>query len=270
MARGSQRLNSDWQRHNRSLKAWNQNVARWSRWIVPRLFSRRDYIFVTSLPKSGSTLLTNILVRITKYFPHPLCDHPLHEQNLVHTRLIDSWAYKSIATHHTLATDLNVERLRSFEIRPVVLVRDIFDAAVSLRDHLERESPITSTFVPPPGYEGLSDQEKLDAIIALGLPWHLSFVAGWQAAPLPVLFIRYEDLIAEPVPTLARILKFVGRDDPPGKIEAAWDDAQVDADTRRNIGRPGRGDAAFTAAQREAVHALTRNYPDADFSIIGL
>lgn len=222
------------------------------------------------MPKSGSTLLTNVLVRITKYFPHPLCDHSLHEQNLLHSRLVDSWGFRSIANHHTLATDVNVARLNEFDIRPIVLVRNIFDAAVSLRDHLERESSLTSSFMPPPGYNGMSDTEKLDAIVDLGLRWHLDFVAGWQAAPLPVHFVRYEDLLENPVEMLQGILGFVGCDGSADLVTAAWNDAQGDSDTRRNIGRSGRGSESFSDAQTAALERLTRHYPNADFSIIGL
>lgn len=266
----SNRLNSDWQRHHRSLKAWNQAMNRWSRWLVPRLIKRRDYIFVAALPKSGSTLLNNALIRLTGHFPHPLCDHHLHEQNIVSSRLVDSWGFKSIATHHTLATPLNVEYLKRFEIRPIVLVRDIFDAAVSLRDHTQRESLATATFLPPPGYPERTGAEKLDAIVDLALPWHLSFVASWQSAGLDILTISYEALMRDPTATLDRILIHIDRPDLRTEIAAAWEGAAGDSDTRRNVGRIGRGRAEFSEAQTERVRRLATYYPTTDFSVIGL
>ncbi|MEQ8830021.1 MAG: hypothetical protein RLW87_09445 [Alphaproteobacteria bacterium] len=245
-------------------------MGRWSRWLVPRLFARRDYIFVAALPKSGSTLLNNALIRLTGHFPHPLCDHHLHEQNIMHSRLIDSWGFRSIATQHTLATPLNVDYLGQFGIRPVVLVRDIFDAAVSLRDHTQREALATATFLPPPGYPAMNDAEKLDAIVDLALPWHLSFVASWQAAPLDVLTISYEEMMRAPQAVLVKVLNHIGLPDLQAETAAAWQGAASDDDTRRNVGRIGRGRAEFSAEQTERLRGLTARYPETDFSIIGL
>lgn len=266
----SKRLNPAWQRHVRSLNAWNQNVRRWTLWLFPRLLPRSDYIFVSAFPKSGSTLLNNVLIRLTGHFPHPLCDHHLHEQNLVLSRLVDSWGFRSIATQHTLATPLNVERLKQFGIRPVILVRNIYDAAISLRDHTEREALHTATFNPPPGFADLSPEEKLDAIIDLALPWHLQFVASWQQADIDHVTVTYEQLTQSPVETITEILTHLGREGSPEEIEKAWNAAANKGDTRFNVGQSGRGEAAFTSAQIARLKKLASYYPETDFSPIGL
>lgn len=269
MAR-SKRLNTDWQRHERSLKAWNQNVRRWTGWLIPKLFRRRAYIFVAALPKSGSTLLNDVLIRLTGHFPHPLCDHHLHAQNVVESRLIDSWGFRSIATHHVVATPLNVARLKRFDIRPIVLTRDLFDASVSLRDHLERESLHTATFDPPSGYADLSAEEKLDAIIDLALPWHMTFIDSWANTDIESLTIRYEDLIAKPEETLSAVLTHLGRADLIPRVSETWTAAASDGDTRRNVGRIGRGRPEFSDAQIARVEALAKRFPHSDFSSVGL
>ncbi len=264
------RLNSAWKRHERSLKAWNQNVQRWSQWLAPRVMRRRDYIFVTALPKSGSTLLNNVLIRLTGYFPHPLCDHHRHEQNLVTSRLVDSWAFNSIATHHTMATPLNVERLNEFGIRPVILVRDIFDATVSLMNHMHRERTDTPTFVAPQGFLNLRERDQIDTLIDLALPWHLAFVHSWANADIQKLLITYEQLIERPHETLQSILDFQDISEPRISVSDAWSQSNQDQDTRRNIGRTGRGREFFTADQELKVKLLTRHFPETDFSSIGL
>lgn len=270
MTEEPKRLNSAWQRHIRSFSAWNQNVRRWTLWLIPKILPRRDYIFVSAFPKSGSTLLNNVLIRLTGHFPHSLCEHHLHEQNLLLSRLVDSWGFRSIATQHSLATPLNVERLRRFDVRPVILVRNIYDAAISLRDHTEREALHTATFTPPPEYETRSAEEKLDAIIDLALPWHLAFVASWQAADLEILTVTYEELCANPDTVLSRILTHVGYDRSKTEILTAWTAATRKGDTRFNVGTSGRGELAFTDAQKASLKSLTRHYPDTDFSLIGL
>lgn len=269
MAR-SKRLNTDWQRHERSLKAWNQNVRRWTGWLIPKLFRRRDYIVVAALPKSGSTLLNDALIRLTGHFPHPLCDHHLHAQNVVESRLVDSWGFRSIATHHMIATPLNIDRLKRFGIRPIVLTRDLFDAAISLRDHLEREALHTATFDPPTGYAELSELEKLDVIIDLALPWHLTFIDSWRAADIEHLSIRYEDLIAEPEATLSAVLTHLGRADLIPRVADAWAAASGEGDTRRNVGRVGRGRPEFSTTQIARLEALAARFPRTDFSSVGI
>lgn len=80
---------------------------------------------------------------------------------------------------HTRASTVNLARMKEFAIRPVVLTRNIFDAAVSLADHLHRESSNNANFSVPPQLLEMPREAQSDAIIDLALPWHFQFVAAW-------------------------------------------------------------------------------------------
>ncbi len=264
------RINPAWQRHNRSLRIVNRNVFRWSRTLWPKLLKQRNTVFVAAMPKSGSTVLMNALTRASGYFPHRLCDHHLQEQNILESQLIDSLSFRSIAVSHTRASKVNVELLRKYGIRCVVLTRDIFDVAVSMRDHIKRESIWNSTFNAHPALLDAPPEAQLDAVIDLAAPWNLAFVSEWQRADIPKHFVRYEELVEDPPGVIAGILDFCGVDEPAQTPEAAWRAAVESGDTRMNVGKAGRGGDTFTPEQTERLKALRRHFPETDFSPIGL
>jgi len=267
---GNKRIHPAWQRHNRSLRSVNAFILRWTRKLGPMLLRRRETICITAMPKSGSTLLMEAMMRCSGYYPYRLSDTLLLDQNFMESRLIDSRSFKSISTTHTRATKVNLERMRTYHIRPVVLVRDIFDVAVSMRDHIHRESIWNPTFSPDPAFLDMTAERQLDAVIDLAIPWNLFFVAEWQRSGMDVLNLRYEELIGDPVDALQRILDFYGIDKPRMDPATAWAEAADSGRTRRNVGRPGRGADLFSEAQVQKVRDLAAYFPNTDFSSIGL
>ena len=209
-------------------------------------------------------------MRCSGHFPYRLSDTPLLDQNFMESRLIDSWSFKSISTTHTRATKVNLERMRAYGIRPVVLVRNIFDVAVSMRDHIHRESIWNPTFSPDPAFLDMTPERQLDAVIDLAIPWNLFFVAEWQRSGIEALNLRYEELIDNPVDTMQRILDFYAIEKPRMDPASAWAEAANSGVTRKNVGRPGRGSDQFSDAQVRRVRDLAAHFPDTDFSAIGL
>lgn len=267
---GNRRIHPAWQRHNRSLRSINAFFLRWTRNLGPTLLRRRETICITAMPKSGSTLLMEAMMRCSGYFPYRLSDALLLDQNVMESRLIDSWSFKSISTTHTRATKVNLERMRAYRIRPVVLVRNIFDVAVSMRDHIHRESIWNPTFSPDPAFLDMTAERQLDAVIDLAIPWNLFFVAEWQRSGMEMLDLRYEEMIDNPVDTMQRILDFYAIDKPRMDPASAWAEAADSGLTRKNVGRPGRGETLFTDAQKQRVRTLAAHFPNTDFSSIGL
>ena len=258
------------QRMERTLKTTSIRFLR-ANLRFKKTFSRRaNCVFITALPKSGSTLLTVMAAEATGYIQFFLGDDHLNEQELYPPKLIDSWSMNVVCHQHTRASRVNLKRMQDFAIKPVVLTRNIHDAAVSLADHLHRESLDNPTFSVPPAFLELPRQAQLDAIIDLALPWHLQFVAAWQRAEIDKLWLSYEELIADPSAVLRRVLEFYGlkRDD--AAIERAVTQAFSGADTRFNKGGSGRGEEILSAEQKARIQALTRHFPDVDFTSIGL
>ena len=242
---------------------------------LKQLFARRGHcLFMTGIPKSGSTFLVTALAEATGFLPFFLGFHHLNEQDLYLPKLIDSYSMNVVSHHHTRATKPNLELMREFRIRPVILTRDIFDALVSLRDHLENESRATPVIAVTDDFLDQSPERQYDFLIDLALPWYIAFYASWAAAhgagEIDALWLDYEDVMADRAEALSRILDFYGIKRDQGDIERAIAAAAGSGEVRLHIGVTGRGQALLSEHQKERIRALTRHHPGGDFGGFGL
>lgn len=258
------------QRLTRTLKTTSIRFLRTNLRFKKAMSSRANCIFITALPKSGSTLLSVMAAEASGYIQFFLGDDHLNEQDLYPPKLIDSWSMNVVCHQHTRANKVNLARMKEFAIRPVVLTRNISDAAVSLTDHLHRESRDNPTFSVPPQFLDMPREAQLDAIIDLALPWHFQFVAAWQRADIDKHWLTYEDLVADPAAVLTQMLDFYDLAPDVAAIEHAVARAFESGRTRLNKGITGRGAEELSEAQKTRITALARHFPDVNFACIGL
>jgi hypothetical protein len=239
-----------------------------------KLFGRRGRcLFITSFPKSGSTYLVSALARASGTLNYFLGDDPLNAQDLYLPKLVDSYAINVTCQQHTRATAPNLALMREFAIRPVVLVRDLGDAMVSLRDHLERESRQTPVITVGDDFFSRPQTAQLDHLIDVAAPWYLDFYAGWQAAAvagMAVHWLTYEQLMADKAAALQAILNYYGIETPPADLSAALGSADGSEGTRRNVGGSGRGAELLSPDQQARLGDLGRHYAHLDLGPIGL
>jgi len=148
------------------------------------------------------------------------------------------------------------------------------DVAVSLSDHLDRES-----LVWPIAYLDESLLAELDAspvtrlqfIVQHFLPWYVSFYLSWLRHGAEVrggvMFIRYEQFFADPDRSFQEVVQFLGETMSRDQLELALNASDQ---TRLNKGVAGRGVQAFEAdpiAYQKLVDLLA-GYPGVDFSPI--
>jgi len=238
-----------------------------------RFLGRADCLFVCAMPKSGSTFLVNALVEATGHVPLFLGYDHLNEQDLYLPRLVDAWSLPLVAHQHTRATRANLALIREFHIRPVILVRDLADAAVSLADHLEREARQTPILNLGDEALGWDRAGRLDAVVDLAMPWYVQFWAGWAAAladgRADGMVLRYAELAASPVEAVERVLAFHGIRRARPALEAAVARAQGQG-SRLNRGIGGRGRAELTERQHARIARLAGYYPAVDFTPVGV
>lgn len=259
-----------WHRIQRGFYTVNRQVLKRSEKYIPALLPHRDSVLVTALPKSGSTLLSKALIEATGYYPHFYGEEHCFEQDPTLAHLVDAWGLNTVTHQHMRALPKTVERLQTFRIKPVILVRDVFDALVSLKDHLSRESLENPTFTAAPEFLKQSDEAQLDALVDLAAPWYVSFVAGWQRAQIEQHWVTYEAMIADFEAILRDVLRFYGLKPTDQEITNAIAYALGGAETRLNVGRPGRGKEMMNDAQVTRIRALCRHFPDTDFSLVGI
>lgn len=253
-----------------------------SLWLIQRtkqsLRRPSPYIVLACMPRTGSTFLTATLAEITGYQNRPLTfAYGRHEQELYLPKLLDFYHFGSVTQQHFRATQANLELLREFDIRPVVLVRDIFDVTVSIRDYLVKEQCSNwPTFYCDEEFWELSVERQFDAIIDLGLPWYFSFFVSWADATrkgeVSPLWMTYEEAQRDWSAASRRILDFCGVQTPEHELEAAF--ARISRrnpqSLRFNHGVTGRGKAALGKPQQDRIARFAEFYPHVDFSMIGI
>lgn len=246
-------------------------LLRWPE-IAPLPCDKR-HVLVACFPKSGSTWLSEILSHLPDFVRADLV--PVlerREQELAFERLLAAHHANYVAQHHCRYSLATERCLRIFSIRPVVLVRDIFDCMVSLKDHIDRGLTDPAARVGPHGYvpavyDEWSDEARLDFVIDVFSPWYFNFALGWQECS-DALWVRYEDLLQDPRAAVEDIGGALALGADRGAIEAALATAAA-APTRRNVARAGRG-AALSARQRQQIERIASYYPGRDLSAIGI
>jgi len=237
---------------------------------LKRTLSRRAHcVFVAAMPKSASTFLATCLAETTGFARFFLGQNYLAEQDLYMPRLIDAWSMNIVCQQHVRAVRPNLELMAEFSVRPVVLVRDIGDALVSLREHLDGESPTTPVFDADASFLGRDRTAQLNALVDIVGPWYVGFYAGWAQANIDKLWLSYDEVVADPSVAVGRVLDHHAIERTPDEIARATDRARG-GQVRLNVGRSGRGHEHLTTDQRDRLRCLARHFPDVDFAPVGL
>jgi hypothetical protein len=231
------------------------------------------HLFIACVPKSASTFLKNLLVNLTGYrdlFAVYAAGQSEHEIYLPTLR--ESADLDTVTQQHCRASDANVHLMQAFGIRPVVLVRNIFDSVMSLLDFYNKGAFQTSYFRAD--WPALDEETKIDLLIENVVPWYFQFVASWDLAEkqnrLEVYWLSYEDLVADKPSSVLKVLEFYGLGASRRGVEQRI--AQIESEERKirfNKGVTGRGRSGLNDRQKEQVRRLTKYYPSTDFARIG-
>jgi hypothetical protein len=195
------------------------------------------------------------------------------EQDLYLPMLDSVAAVDTVTQQHCRASDANVQLMQAFGIKPVVLVRNIFDSVISLLDFYNKGAFSNSFFRAD--YSSLDDQTRIDLLIDNLVPWYFQFVASWSEVEkkkgLEIFWLTYEDLIGDKSVSIQNVLKFYGLGAAPRSIEQKIREAEAEKrNTRFNKGVAGRGRSGLSDQQKIRISRLARYYPATDFSRIGL
>ena len=168
------------------------------------------HIFLACQPKSGSTFLSNVLTEITHFKLTQFRQRPidnLNEQDIYLPAMLDLVKTNTVTQQHSRATKNNLDLLRKLNAITIILTRNMFDVVISSLDHSENTNITGSPMLfANNAYFKLSQQEKINMIIDLAIPWHIHFYSSWYDAiencGFKSLWITYEELIADEVSTV--------------------------------------------------------------------
>jgi hypothetical protein len=232
--------------------------------IVGSLISKKPHILLTAMPKSGSTFLSNALSEATGFrrvFLGLGVDHigvDYVEQELSPVRLV-RYSHLAYITHQHVRNSLWTQRaIRHYGLTPVVLVRDLFDVVISLRDYIRNEVHRVPMAFFTKAHATLPDQTLEEMIVRLAMPWYVNFYAGWRMDD-QAMFIDYSDLMASPIDVILSILDKIriNRD----RADIAGVLKRVGSYIRPNVGVEGRGQS-LSAETRSALLHLLDFYPE--------
>jgi hypothetical protein len=240
--------------------------------IAPEQLGR--HLFIACVPKSASTFLKNLLVNLTGFrdlftvYAAGQSEHEIYLPTLRELAHLDT-----VTQQHCRASDANVHLMQAFGIRPVVLVRNIFDSVISQLDFYNKGAFQNSYFRAD--WPVLDEETKLDLLIENVIPWYFQFVASWDLAEkqkrLEVQWLSYEDLVADKPASVLKVLEFYGLGASRRGVEQRI--REIESEERKirfNKGVTGRGRSGLNNRQQEQVRRLARYYPSTDFGRIGL
>lgn len=230
-------------------------------------------LLLACMPKSGSTWLTSVLQEKLALSPmRCYLEADRNEQEIDTSVFFQSWGQRVLFVQQHVRYSRILQRIcRVFSTKIVVLTRRLDDVVVSLRDHIERESPEMSMFYTESDwFKRMPASEQCDFIIDHAMPWYFNFYVGWQRAaqgtPAQILVVRYEDMVDDPIATVARVAAFYG-------VELqglALPDVDRRDGARFNQGRVGRGQEILSMEQLIRIRKLASYYPECDFESVGL
>jgi len=237
-------------------------------------------IVVAAAPKSGSTFLANTLRAVTRLRNFRLCAaYATNEHDLYLPALCLMSRYGCVSQLHMKGTFHNAVLMRTFGIRPVILVRRIDDIVVSLQHDLKRKAQRPTVGTGQEGYSfvwqdactrELNDARRLDFIIDLAVPWFVNFYVSWyrlcEQGAVEALWVTYEEMRADPQATVRAVLSFLGFD---AKLPLPAEILERKYHTFRD-GRVGQGAVVLTAQQQQRLRERFAYYPDVDFGRYGL
>jgi Sulfotransferase domain len=240
--------------------------------ITPDQLGR--HIFIACVPKSASTFLKNLLGSVTGYrdlftvYAARQTEHEIYLPTLRESAHLDT-----VTQQHCRASDANIHLMQAFGIRPVVLVRNIFDSVMSLLDFYNQGAFKTS--YSRADWPRLDEATKIDLLIENVIPWYFQFVASWDLAEkqkrIEMHWLTYEELTANKPASVLKVLEFYGLGASRRGVEERIREIESGKRQNRfNKGISGRGKLGLSDRQKEQIRRATRFYPSTDFGRIGL
>jgi len=224
-------------------------------------FPRHAHVLVACMPKSGSTSLTNAIAAYPGFRKAGLAaEYGRREQELCQIRL-SRYNHRGsyVCQIHLRNSEFTQRLIAQYRLSPVVLVRDLPDVVMSIRDHMHAESRIGPMAFITEAHLRQPPAELEKTIVRLAIPWYLNFYAGWREDPNAHV-VRYEDMVQDPVRAISGVLRHAGVAPRAEKMQRVVD-AFHGPGNRLNVGVAGRGRALAPGAA-EALGQLLDQYPE--------
>ncbi len=222
---------------------------------------KRPHIVIACMPKTASTFLATALAELPGMEQATLVPAwEQREQELCPIQLSHYNRRKYVAQCHLRHSRATEFYGRKYGVTFAVLIRNLADCAISLRDHLRADpEPVPYAFFSDL-QKNMPDDEFEEAIVRLALPWYLNFYAGWRTAGIGELY-DFDDLTADTASVMRDVLQRANCPAEDAEINAALERAMESTKTRFNVGKVGRG-RNLSRRGKEALSRMLDFYPE--------
>jgi hydroxyjasmonate sulfotransferase len=180
---------------------------------------RPSDIILTSFPKSGTTWLKSLLFTVAHRSKYAISSHPLLELNphdcvpqleYIYA-LLDDQSLETLPSPRVLATHVPYsmlpESIKTSKCRIIYICRDPKDALVSLW-HMMKKLEVTDALPFAQMF-----QLFCDGRVPYGPIWEhvLEYYSESLQNPDKILFMRYEEMMTDPLNGVIRLANFIGK-----------------------------------------------------------
>ena len=179
-----------------------------------------------------------------------------------------------VAQHHSRCTPYLSLMLKTYNVKPIVTHRNLFDTFVSLDDMImgyrsDKDSDAGFYFSDglPANFGKLSQEDRLTILVQRNTAWFIQFYVSWKkcerAGLAQPLWVSYEkDFLADKQGLAERVILHLGLDaEAAGKLLVAFEDKTDGAARRLNKGVAGRG-RAMPDSVRAIIERTAHYYRD--------
>ncbi|SVD16965.1 uncharacterized protein METZ01_LOCUS369819, partial [marine metagenome] len=163
--------------------------------------------------------------------------------------------------------------LQAFDIRTIVLTRNIFDTLLSTKEHLDKSLHLAHIIQPPRKYRDFSEREKLDFVVDHVTPWLVKFFTSWARAFenkwVLATWLDFEDVIHAPLDTLRKVFDDLKIDDSQFDFQPMVDFTNQQK-SNFNVGLARRGKKLLSTGQIDRVRQIAEPFREFDMARIGL
>ena len=239
---------------------------------LSKKYFNSNHLFISSFPKSGGTFLFHLFEYLTGYKGIIFIKaFDRTEQDIDENKLTQNKRINTVTYQHMRASNKNLELLNAYELKPVVLTRNIFEVIASLWRHLENEPHNNwwpMAYVDE-DYFTLDREKQIYFLIDAFLPWLTHFYLSWQhvAKKQNILWLDYNDLSKAKLPlilkTIAKYYSLPELNKPEEELQVALKTIHTKTRNTRHLARIN-----FNENQVERINRFLSYYPSADFSSI--
>jgi hypothetical protein len=202
----------------------------------------KNHILISAMPKSGSTYLTNIVSTLINCKSVNLAHLGSNrEQELDRVALMLNNKRNYVAKAHIKNSAVTNQYSDYYNLKKIVLIRNLHDVVMSLYDHLNNRDEATKCPMANFSLEMREwNREKCLLYIARHfVPWYVSFYLSWKDAD-DILLINYHELVSDFSKSISNIINFIGLNFS-SDYHSELLKSVNEMDNRKNIGISGRG-----------------------------